>query len=331
MIEARKEPTRVEQEAADWFLRMLNPPVENEDLAQFEAWRRDPANLAAYNRIEDISRLALSLQDDPELKAIAQKAKAARAARAKPRVATPLFLQRPRNRWTLGLAFAAVLAAATYAWQVLAPSYATPVGGRLEAQLADGTRVRLNTDSAVKVRFDGRTRRVELLRGQAFFDVAHDSAKPFIVTAGATEVRAVGTRFDVRRDGEAVKVVLTQGKVLVSERGVSSAPTTLVPGQSVRAGGKIGVSRPVAADTEVATGWVSGRLTFRGTPLAEAVAEINRYSRDKILLGEDIPAEARVNGVFPVDKPGEFVAAVTALYGLKSDKRPDGDTALSGP
>jgi transmembrane sensor len=331
MIQARHEPTRVEQEAAAWFSRMLNPPIENEDLARFEAWRRDPANLAAYNRIEDISRLALSLQHDPELKAIAQQAKAARAATAKPRPAAPSFLQRPRTRWTLGLAFAALLAAATYAWQVRAPSYATPIGGQLEAQLADGTRIRLNTNSALKVRFDGRTRRVELLRGQAFFDVAHDASKPFIVTAGAAEVRAVGTRFDVRRDGDGVKVVLTQGKVLVSERGVSTAPTALAPGQSVRAGGKIGVSRPVAADTDAATGWTLGHLTFRSTPLPEAVAEINRYSRDKIVLGEDIPAEARVNGVFAIDKPGEFVAAVTTLYGLKREQRPNGDTELRGP
>ena len=71
MIEARNEPTQQEREAADWFTRLLNPPVENEDLEAFQAWRRNPDNLAAYNRIEDISRLALSLQDDPDMRAIA--------------------------------------------------------------------------------------------------------------------------------------------------------------------------------------------------------------------------------------------------------------------
>lgn len=327
MIEAQKEPTAVEREAADWYSRMLNPPVENEELAAFEAWRREPANLAAYNRLEDIGRLALSLRDDPDLRAVAAQARQ-RHAKSRPWYAR-LLATRPRQ-WGAGLAFAGVTAAAGFTWMLVAPTYETAIGQQRQTVLADGSRVTLNTDTALKVRFDGKIRRVELLRGQAFFDVAHDAAKPFIVAAGDTEVRAIGTRFDVRREASAVKVVLAEGRVLVQEAGFQTATWTLKPGQSVTTSANLQGERPVPVDVAVDTSWTSGQLTFRGTSLAQAIDEVNRYSRDKVVLGADTPADARINGIFPVGKPDEFVTAMTTLYGLHAERRKDGAIELRG-
>jgi transmembrane sensor len=216
-------------------------------------------------------------------------------------------------------------------WKLTTPTYATAVGDQLAARLADGTRVQLNTNSALNVRFDGGVRRVELVRGQAFFDVAHDPARPFVVVAGDTEVRAIGTRFDVRRDRGAVQVVLAEGKVAVSEQGSRPASWTLKPGQVVTTGGKPDAARPTTTDVAVATSWTTGQLTFRGTPLAEAVNEVNRYSRAKIVLGAGAPAKARINGIFAIGKPDEFITAMTSLYGLHTERRLDGATELRGP
>lgn len=329
MIEARPEPTQVEREAADWFTRLLHTQIENEELAAFEAWRLNPDNLAAYNRVEDISRLALSLQDDPEILAIAN----ATIVRRAPEPALPWrrrIFASSRRRWAIGIAIGGLATASAIGWKITAPTYSTPVGQQIAAQLPDGTRVRLNTDTALKVRFEDGVRRVELTRGQAFFDVAHDAAHPFIVVAGATQVRAIGTRFDVRRVDGGAKVVLAEGKVAVSEQGVRDTAWTLSPGQAVTTGKAISRGAPTQADIAVATSWTEGRVSFRATPLADAVAEINRYSRDKIVLGADVPAATRVNGDFATDKPSEFVTAMTTLYGLRTERRLGGDIELRG-
>ncbi len=329
MIEARNEPTQVEREAADWFTRLLHTQIENEELAEFEAWRLNPDNLAAYNRVEDISRLALSLHSDPEILAIANATIKQRAPEPDLPWHRRIFAG-PRRRWATGIAIGGLATASAIGWKITAPTYSTTVGRQIVAQLSDGTRVRLNTDTALKVRFEDGVRRVELTRGQAFFDVAHDAAHPFIVVAGATQVRAIGTRFDVRRVDGGAKVVLAEGKVAVSEQGVRDAAWTLSPGQAVTTGKAVSRSAPTHADIAVATSWTEGRVSFRATPLADAVAEINRYSRDKIVLGADVPAATRVNGDFATDKPAEFVTAMTTLYGLRTERRLGGDIELRG-
>ena len=327
MIEARTEPTPQEREAAEWYTRLLSPPVENEELEAFQVWRLSPENLAAYNRIEDIGWLALSLQDDPEMRAIADAVR-------KPASPSPPWyksiLGRPRQRWAIGIAIAGLATASAVVWNFTAPTYSTAVGQQIAARLPDGTQVRLNTDTALKVQFKDGVRRVELTRGQAFFDVAHDSAHPFTVVVGDTEVRAIGTRFDVRRDDGGTKVVLAEGKVAVTERGPRPMTWTLSPGQALTTQSQGADRPPAVADVEAATGWTTGRLRFRNAPLAEAVAEANRYRRDKIVLDADAPANARVNGDFAIDDPHAFVAAVTTLYGLKSHPRPGGGVDLRG-
>nr|WP_295109284.1 FecR domain-containing protein [uncultured Caulobacter sp.] len=241
------------------------------------------------------------------------------------------MLSKARQRWAVGIAITGLVAASVIVWKLTAPTYSTDIGRQTVAELPDGTRVRLNTDTALKVRFDNGLRRVELLRGQAFFDVAHDHAHPFVVVAGDTEVRALGTRFDVRRADGGAKVVLAEGKVAVTERGSRSAAWTLEPGQTLTTGRRNVAPAPVPTDLAVATGWTEGRVSFRATPLEDAVDEINRYSRDKVILSADVPAHTRVNGDFAIGKPMEFVTAMTTLYGLKADRRLGGDIELKAP
>ncbi|KRA67045.1 hypothetical protein ASD89_02145 [Caulobacter sp. Root656] len=305
--------------------RLGAPPHETEELEAFSAWRANPDNRAEYERLEDIQRAMTTMRDDPDLRQAADQALARGAAR-RARQAPP----RGRPRLMIGaLAAACVVAAVTIGLTLRLPTYSTRVGQTFSATLADGSHVQLNTDSAVRVRYTAGERRVELLRGQALFQVAHNVQRPFIVTAGATQVRALGTRFDVRRLGSEVRVVLAQGSVEVTDRAVRNAPWRLKPGQALALAPATPASAaPAPVDVQTATSWTSGEVSFQDVTLADAVAELNRYSRDKIVLADPALADRRVSGVFTAGDNADFIAAVSSLYGLKPVPRANGDVQL---
>jgi transmembrane sensor len=228
----------------------------------------------------------------------------------------------------VGLVFATALAITTLSLKPLqADTYSTKIGEISSVRLDDGTEVRLNTDSTLRVRFAHGQRRVELVQGQAYFEVAHDPSRPFVVLAGGARVRAVGTQFDVRRSEGEVRVVLTEGRVAVTEK--RSGETTLTPGQAILLDGKRTAPRPSSVDVTALTSWRTGTLTFHNQTLADAVQELNRYSKTKIVLDASAPRQLVINGAFQAGDTHEFVAAASLLYGLKAKTRSDGDIELS--
>ncbi|WP_232793422.1 FecR family protein [Caulobacter hibisci] len=323
MIGDRQRIRRRDKEAAGWFTRLNDTSVPVDAIEAFDAWRSKPANDAAYRRMEDIARGASSLKSDPEIAALATQARQP-ASRDRP---APLA-QRP-PRYLTGLAFAGAIAVSAAVVIALPRStYSTGVGEQTIARLDDGSAVRLNTDTRLRVRFTAGERRIELLQGEAFFDVAHDGARPFVVSAGDAQVRALGTRFDVRRDGHAVQVVLAQGKVRVTQARQDRA-WTMTPGQALTLSPTQAPAAPASVDVAASTSWTSGRLSFDGVPLSQAVAEINRYSRRKIVLDADAPSQQRVTGAFKVGDSDSFIAAVGAIYGLEPKARWDGSVVLT--
>lgn len=333
--EAEAKARRARDEAAAWYAKLNGPRIGNAELAAFYDWRSDTLNDAAYTQIEALATGARALADDPRLQAIAE------AAVRRPREsAGPLAWLGARPVTSAGFG-AALTAAAVVAALLLAQTgqqtYRTAVGERRAISLADGSTVELNTDSQVRVRLSRTRRDLTLDRGQAMFAVAHDADRPFIVKAGDTAVRAIGTRFEVYKAQDAVRVTLAEGRVQVTQgRGkpggqavTPPAPVILTAGQRVDMG--LAPGRPVAVDVAAATGWTSGRLTFKDTRLAEAVAEINRYSRRRVVLGAGAPADERVNGVFDTGDTDAFVAGMTAALDLRSAPRADGSVELIGP
>ena len=191
-------------------------------------------------------------------------------------------------------------------------SVATSVGQRARMVLADSSSVALDTDSAVAVRMDERARSVTLQRGRAFFRVAKDPRRPFIVTAGDKRVRAVGTEFEVRLAGDQVIVTVVEGTVEVTGRSGGPVQMTRAP---VHAGSQL-VARDDARwakraiDPRQSTSWLAGRLSFMGEPLGEAVREMNRYSHQKLVFrGGQIP-DQRIVGVF---RSGDTLALAQAI------------------
>ncbi len=160
-------------------------------------------------------------------------------------------------------------------------TFDTRVGERRVIVLEDESRVTLNTDTRIAVAFDKKDRVIRLERGEALFNVAHDAGRPFFVRADGGEVRAIGTRFMVRRDGARLAVTLLEGKVAVRKDAL--APILLEPGDRVVLGADAVALRD-RPQIDTVTAWQRGELILRDTPVAEAVREMNRYSQSHIEL-----------------------------------------------
>lgn len=328
MIKDRKKIARPTREAADWYTRLNDqdhPEIEVEELEAFSAWKQDPDNRAAYERVEDVSRSMGGLRDDADMRLAAAEALERGAARRR----APNKARRRRTGLIIGSLAAACLVATVAGLVWRAPTYSTGVGQAFSATLEDGSRVQLNTDSAVRVRYSRGERRIDLLRGQALFQVAHNAERPFIVAAGATQVRALGTRFEVRRIGDEVRVLLAQGSVEVSDKAVRPAPWRLTPGQAIAlAPATPRTVAPKPIDVPAATSWTSGKITFEGVPLGDAVSELNRYTPEKIVLGDGVPRERHVSGVFSAGDHDDFILAVSSMMNLQTIHKPSGEVEL---
>lgn len=315
MSDAALDEKKIREAAADWFAQLNNTTVSTDALRAFREWRRDPRHDAAYRDVEALWRAAGMLRNDADIQKAAEEAL---ERKSKKKRTGPL--PRPGPRGTAAAIFAAVLAVGlTILWpQIAGRTYATEIGEVRLVRLEDGSRLRLDTDSKVRVRLAGNARRIDLLSGRAQFEVAHDEARPFVVQAGETAVRALGTRFDVRREAAGVEVVLFEGSVEVDGPGEAASPLILRPGETARL--PTGAQRPVvlAAAAPELDSWTSGRLVFRSTPLGEAADEVNRYSPVKVVIEDARLAATPVTGVFDAGDTAAFVDAVRDLYGLQA-------------
>ncbi len=320
---SQADPTegRARQEAADWFARLNRRQVSLAEIEAFRAWRAEPSNRAAYEVVDRTWRRADALKDEPAINQSLTDALARGAVRRRRR--------ERQGSWIAGAGVASLvcLSIAGGAWDYLLshPSYATKVGEQRLVRRADGSSIRLDTDTRIDVAFRGGERDIRLERGQAFFDVTHDRTRPFLVAAGPTTVRAVGTKFDVRDDGGQTTVTLVEGVVEVRRRGVTPRMWTLQPGQQVASA----AAAPKLVNIEAATGWTAGRVVFEGVPLGVAVQEINRYALHKILLQAPDAAATPVTGSFETGDSEAFVSAVSDLHGLRATREPDGTVVLA--
>lgn len=310
-----------ETEAAAWHARLGARSVSTQTIEEFFAWRTVPANADAYRRVEQVWGAAGRLDKDPAIAKALDEALSRRKSAPQPR-----RLPRTLIGVTIG---GAVMAAAVGGalWLQSRTVFATGVGEQRVVQLADGSNVRLDTDSTIRVRFDGDRRLVELEGGQALFTVAHDADRPFVVQTDNAQVTAVGTVFDVRRDSAGVRVTLVSGVVDVAERGAGRAVKRLAAGQQSSLTPRGQVTR--AVDIQAETSWADGRIVFRDTPLRDAVAEVNRYLTHKIELDAGAREGATVNGVFKTGDRDAFVSTAAEVFGLKASKAADGRVLLS--
>jgi transmembrane sensor len=195
--------------------------------------------------------------------------------------------------------------------------YATAVGEQRSITLADHSIVSLNTDTALDVTLSKERRRVDMHQGEAFFSVAHDPSRAFEVWAAGGKVRAVGTQFGVSIDRDEVTVSVLEGRVLVQPAAAGSGAAPLVAAnESVRyrSGGTIGTVG--AADVNRINGWREGKLVFEGVPLADAVAEYNRYTTRKVVLRSGEIGRQYVSGTLRIGDAQALVFLLRESLGL---------------
>jgi transmembrane sensor len=299
-----------ERQAAEWFSLRRSGPMGPDDARAFEAWlAQEPEHRAAYDNLEHYWQVADAVRHDPEVLALRDAAR-----------------RSPGRRWAVGAAIAASLVVVA-GWgltrQAPAPPllalhqqvFRTAVGQTTSVVLQDGSTVTLDTDSVLKARMSGRERRLELQKGRAFFRVAKDRSRPFVVLAAGRTITATGTAFDVRADPKRFEVILVEGRVRVEDPApraiLKRQPpqvTEMTPGSQLVAG----AGRMTVAPTDVPkeTSWLTGRLTFDNEPLSAVVAEMNRYSDRKIVLADASIGHAPILGVFKAGDVEAFVRAV---------------------
>lgn len=330
--------------AARWAVRLDRDNVPDEERRAFEAWCGLSAeNAAAYERAVSAMRVFDGAPDSPHLDALRRA-----ALRYQPERPTSGL-----NAIAAGIALVVAGLAALVAfrsdpipsedmpvaslYEKGAADYVTRRGERLEVTLPDGSAVTLNTDTDLDVVFDGRHRMVEILRGQAFFNVAKDPLRPFVVLAGGKQIVAVGTAFDVRLEKQRVEVLLVEGRVVVENvtRPGSAAPSSeaskasirLNPGETLVAT-ETEVLHTPAQDPERRLKWRDGLIEFDNTTLAEAIEEFNRYSVQTIRVEDPELAKLLISGVFRSNSQRKFLEAVTSLHPVAVEYRGPNEFAL---
>jgi transmembrane sensor len=316
-------PPEIEETAARWVARAdagLSPAEE----AELGRWR---AADARHARALERHRRAFQLFDRPRQRGLAGDLDRE-------------LTRRDRRRRFAGLAAAvAVLAVVVWLWRPPVSPPPTAPGSAVvlappKRLLPDGSVVELRPGAAIAVDFAGPLRRVALRRGEAHFQVAKDPARPFVVSAGAVRVRAVGTRFSVDLGARAVEVLVTEGRVAVDRP--AAAPPAFLPGVSpplavVDAGQQVVVelapgAPPPAVQAfgpdEAATrlAWRAPRLEFSGTPLADAVALLNRYNGVNLVIGDPTLAPIELSGYFRADNTEAFLRVLQSSFGIASER-----------
>lgn len=297
--------------AAEWLARLRSGGMSPAEHAALDQWLADdPAHGRAFAEAERMWRDLDALKAHPEMLRMREQA--------------TVDLRQARFRHLAAAAVAACLliaicagALVTYQnglpWRQPAQTFATRIGQRSSIALADGSLVVLDTNSEVQVLPGGDERRLKLVRGRAFFKVAHRPNLPFIVRAGEHSVTALGTQFDVDLRPDAFRVALTEGRVRVRAEKPSGPPEPSVDMNAgyelVASGRSIRLNR---IDERTATGWMTGRLVFDSATLGEIAGELNRYSHQPIIVDRSI-AGMRMSGVFPSADPEAFLAAAEAL------------------
>lgn len=236
------------------------------------------------------------------------------------------------SRRRLMLAAASVTAVAftglaTYQFLLPGKRVSTEKGNIRLVPLDDGSAVTLNTDSAATIAYDEGSRRVELTRGEAFFDVAKDSARPFIVSVGTVSVRAIGTSFTVRlrADTGAVDVVMREGRVEIRRKG-DDAVWRLGAQQSLRSVGAAppAVTKLSSDDLTRALAWKAGMIDLTNMTIAQASEEFARYSDRRVTFADPAIGQIRLTGLYPAQDPDGFAESVATIFDLRAKRTETG-------
>lgn len=310
------DAANVRTRAGEWLVaKSTAKNWSKEDQAALDAWLSESsAHLLAYWRLE------AAWDSGSRLMALRRPMRGEARERGAGR----------RNRLALFAAAIIALAAGggSYGIYIREPaikSYSTAVGGRETLKLTDGSTIELTTDTAVRVAV-GQTRHVWLDRGEAYFQVVHDTSRPFVLQIGDQRVVDLGTEFSAHRNGDLVKVAVVEGSVLVESTASDPryVPVTLTAGQVATATPRsIRREAPSVKAIERELSWRRDLLVFDDTPLAEAAERFNRYNSKKLVIADESIAKLKVGGAFPTTGVASFTRVAQHILKLHVEDRGD--------
>jgi transmembrane sensor len=320
----------IENEAADWLAKLDSGKMSSADRRALKVWlTRDPDHVHALKSLASIwSDMDFLLNEFP----VADK------------TGTPVLLSlllrtklRRTKQWSLALVTIFLCAIGLFVWMADQPVttetafYVTSVGKRQVEKFSDGSSVHLNTNSMIESDYSKSARIVRLLRGEAMFDVAHDSARPFIVFAGDSEIKAIGTKFVVRMTSENIVVTVTDGQVQLSKRTKRSDTTVSTQEQEVTVvseGEEAEVHDKIPTpqlkeiqDDELKRrlSWLDGQLIFNNERLEQVIKEISRYVPDRIIIDDAELRDVRISGRFVIGDTDALLEAIEVSFKVKAD------------
>lgn len=295
----------IEAVAAEWLERRDREDWSDADQAALNTWLEQPANRLAYLRLYAAWNYADRL-------AALRRPEGEQIVPAPRKPIWPIFL-----RVAAAVAFVVAIGAATAKFVAPAPDrvFTTAIGGRELVSFADGSKIELNTDTVLRTRMTTNKRMVWLDRGEAYFQVKHDGAHPFIVMIGDRRVTDLGTDFFIRRDDTRLEVAVVRGSVRFDARHETAM---LAPGDVVTAMGDA-MSRAKETQHELVDklGWRRGVLVFSNTRLADAAEEFNRYNREKLIVTDPAAARLTIGGTFPASDVSAFTDVAQDVLGLR--------------
>lgn len=330
----RERQRAIDEAASDWLVRLSESPHAGAEQDAFEAWlAQDPAHGEAYDALsrtwEDAGQLKhlKALADpNPKLSLPAQLARGVAALWSRPGLAAGGFLT--------------AAAAAAFAFVFMPPmlerpdaAFATPIAETRDVRLPDGSVVTLGAHSEIETFYSATERRVRLTSGEAFFDVVHNESLPFVVEAGGTIIRDIGTKFNVRRSDQRIGVSVAEGVVQVSQRG----ETARAGDRILRAGEQLDVAQRLALpfiqpaalpatqaiQTSAVAPWRAGRLSYNDAPLSELVADVNRYYAPGVHLASSEAGQLRVTASFRTNEIPAFLDALGSALPVEVAQRSD--------
>jgi transmembrane sensor len=305
-------PPAILEEAMDWFLTLKARPDCRQTEEEFQAWRsRSLVHARAWEQA--LKTWKLLGEVPPVYEHLWRSAPSA--------AAIPLPQRRRWKRWTAGIGVA--LAASAFLllagpsllirWQA---DHVTSTAETRTLTLEDGTVIEMGADSALATEITPSVRQVTLLSGEAFFDVAHDAARPFTVNAGGVAVAVLGTAFDVQLSDDATTVELARGTVAISYDGPDHKQNfELSPGQMAAVDHKTGaVMRDAIAPEDIAA-WRSGRMFVNDITVGAATERLQRYHPAWISIPDPALASRRVTGLYDLKNPDAALEAIVKPFG----------------
>jgi transmembrane sensor len=328
----QNESRRLRAQAAEWFAQVQNSECPAETKTACEQWRNaDSRHALAFEQCRTLWLMTRELKNDPDLQTELT------AARVKPAGETAaVFVVAPdstpinaHKRWYMLGAAATFLIVTMAAFLQFSPApefYSTQIAEQRLIQLPDGSSVMLNTDSILTVNFSRAKRALELKKGEAYFTVAKDAARPFEVTAASGLVRAVGTEFNVALINRQLAVDVTEGVIefkAPAEEDQQPLTTQVKQGEAVRF--RKGDERIViqAANSARISAWKARKIYFSADRLDNAVAEYNRYTQKKIIIINDELKQQKISGVFNVDDIDAFIFSLEQLLDVRVEQHQD--------